>query len=142
MPLYVPVEIDHPVIASQSDLISISWSVAGISADFSLSYDNFMVLRVTFDRQCIVRLLDEMALSTELDDGMTDGLRHEHFVYLLEGSAFAASQSEAWKLSFGPVSHWRFVTGWTCMDVLSAARPSFAVAEPGRTDSALGRGQP
>lgn len=125
MPLYVPVDIDIQLVASRSDLVAFKWAGSGISADFVLPDDPFHVLRVAFDKQCIVRLLDEMPLSTEEDDGPNEGLRPEHFAYNVEGAAFARSQSEAWKLSFGVPLHWRFVTGWTCMDVLSSAHPTF-----------------
>jgi hypothetical protein len=34
-----------------------------------------------------------------------------------------------------PVTHYQFVTGWACMDVLSAAPPVFAVVRRERPDS-------
>jgi hypothetical protein len=51
----------------------------------------------------------------------------EHFAYRVEGSVFARQQSEAWKIAVGPVMHYRFVTGWGCVDVLTAALPSFSI---------------
>jgi hypothetical protein len=125
MPLYIPVDIDVQLVASHSDLVAFRWAASGISADFIIPDDPLNVLRVTFAKQCIVRLLDEMPLSTEEDDSPNEGLRHEHFAYKVEGAIFARSQSEAWKLTFGVPIHWRFVTGWACMDVLSSAEPTF-----------------
>jgi hypothetical protein len=67
-----------------------------------------------------------MPLSTE-DDGPSEGLVPDHFAYRVEGSAFVDAQSEAWKLVNAPVAHYRFITGWACMDVLSSGQPSFTV---------------
>ena len=126
MPIYVPVDIEIELVASRSNLVGFTWVASGICADFVLPDDPLHLLRVAFDKQCIVRLLDEMPLSTELDDGPNEGLRPEHFAYKVEGAVFARSQSEAWKLSFGAPLHWRFMTGWTCMDVLSSGLPTFS----------------
>ncbi len=87
------------------------------------------LLRVSFDQPCIIRLLDEMPLSTEEDDTPNDGLVSEHFAYRVEGAAFARLQSSAWKEVSGPVTLYRFVTGWACMDVLSASFPLFTVVK-------------
>ena len=89
--------------------------------------DDTRALRVSFDRPCIVRLLDEMPLSTEEDDTPNVGLVAENFAYRLEGARFARMQSEAWKEISGPVNHYQFLTGWGCMDVLSGSSPTFAL---------------
>ena len=127
MPRYSPIDLDQPLQASRSDLVSFEWSTNGITADFILPGDDVHVLRVSFDKPCIVRILDEMALSTEQDDTPSDGLVPEHFAYRLEGAAFARLQSSAWKKVHEPVAHYRFVTGWGCMDVLTGATPAFGV---------------
>ncbi|AOO84502.1 hypothetical protein BHK69_15320 [Bosea vaviloviae] len=126
MPRYEPLNTGVPLQASASDLIAFQWQTDGIAADFLLPGDDAHLLRVSFDRPCIVRLLDEMALSTEEDETANEGLVPEHFAYRLEGARFARVQSEAWKAS-GPTAHYQFVTGWGCMDVLSAGSPSFSV---------------
>lgn len=128
MPVYRPIDPGISFKASASDLLNFNWDLNGISADFALP-DQY-VLRVAFDRQCIVRLLDEMPLSTE-DDGPTTGLVSEHFAYEMNGAAFLQMQSETWKevweTQLGSVHHFRFITGFGCMDVISAARPTFSV---------------
>jgi hypothetical protein len=58
-----------------------------------------------------------------------EGLVPRHFAYRVEGSIFADTQSEAWKLIYRPVCHYEFITGWGCMDVLSGAAPSFEVVD-------------
>jgi len=125
MPNYQPVSVPVPIKASISDLVGFRWSTKGISADFIIPGDDAHLLRVAFDQQCIVRLLDEMPLSTEDDDGPIEGLVSENFAYIVEGAIFSRTQSDAWKAAFPTATHYRFVTGWACMDVLSSAAPSF-----------------
>ena len=127
MPRYSPIDIGVPLQASRSDLASLHWSTNGIAADFILPGDEDHLLRVSFDRQCIIRILDEMPLSTEQDDTPNEGLVSEHFAYLLEGAGFARVQSVAWKEVNAPVTHYQFITGWGCLDVLTAAIPAFTV---------------
>lgn len=127
MPRYEPLDAGVPLQASRSDLVAFQWEPNGIIADFSLPDDEGHLLRVSFDRPCIVRLLDEMPLSTETDETPNEGLIDEHFAYRLEGARFARLQSEAWKEVSGPVTHYQFVTGWACMDVLSGGSPTFSI---------------
>jgi hypothetical protein len=129
MPKYFPIDTGVLLQASGSDLVSFKWSTRGVTADFLLTDDNANLLRVSFDKQCIVRLLDEMPLSTEEDDTPNEGLVSDHFAYRLEGAVFARLQSWAWKHVSGPVTHYQFVTGSTCMDVLTAGSPSFAIVQ-------------
>ena len=124
MPNYIAIPYGYRIRASLSDLMDLKWGPNGIVADFHDPDDATHLLRVSFDRPCIIRLLDEMPLSTE-EDGPVTGLVREHLAYRVEGSGFARMQSEAWKMVFDPVTHFRFVTGWTCMDVLSVAEPVF-----------------
>jgi hypothetical protein len=126
MPRYSPIEIPVPLAASGSDLVAFRWETGGIAADFLLPDDDGRVIQVTFNKPCIIRILDEMPMSTE-SDGQSEGLVPDHFAYRVEGSAFIDAQSEAWKLVNAPVAHYRFITGWACMDVLSSGHPSFAV---------------
>ena len=127
MPKYEPIDTGVPLRAVASDLIAFRWDTNGIVADFILPNDDSYVLRVSFDRPCIVRLLDEMPLSIEEDDTPNEGLVPNHFAYRLEGARFARTQSDAWKEIMEPVTHYQFVTGMACMDVLSGAVPSFLV---------------
>lgn len=131
MPIHYPIDIGVSLPASRSDLVGLHWSANGISADFAFPSDKSRVLRVSFDRQCIVRLLDEMPLSTEDDDGPNEGLVADQLAYRIEGAMFARTQSSTWKEAMGPVSHYQFVTGWGCMDVISSGKPSFAVVPSG-----------
>ncbi|WP_200945629.1 hypothetical protein [Methylobacterium sp. Leaf456] len=125
MPRYIPIQTGVPIRSSESDLLTFQWRTNGIAADFIVpDYANF-ALRVSFDQACIVRLLDEMPLSTEDDDTPNEGLIAENFAYRVEGARFARIQSEAWMFGLEPVEHYRFITGWGCLDVLSRAAPAF-----------------
>lgn len=127
MPEYRPIDVGVSIKAVASDLLAFQWKDNGIVADFVLPDDDLHALRVSFDAPCIVRLLDELALSTEEDDTPNEGLVPNHFAYRLEGARFAHTQSEAWKEMIVPVAHYQFVTGMACMDVLSSAAPSFSI---------------
>lgn len=125
MPRYSPIDAGVPLQASRSDLAALLWRTNGIAADFFLPDDEAHLLRVEFNRACIIRVLDEMPLSTEQDDTPNEGLMPEHFAYLLEGAAFARLQSSAWKEVNAPVKHYQFITGWACLDVLTSGTPVF-----------------
>jgi hypothetical protein len=127
MPTYKAIEIGVTLRAVASDLIAFEWQTNGITADFILPDDDVRALRVSFDRPCIVRLSDEMAVSTEEQDTPDEGLVPNHFAYRIEGTRFSRLQSETWKQVSGPVIHFQFVAGWGCMDVLSGGSPSFSV---------------
>ena len=119
--------------ASRSDLVALDWGTNGIAADFFLPNKEAHLLRVSFERPCIIRVLDEMHPSTEKDDIPNIGLVPEHFAYLLEGAAFAHMQSGARRDVNAPVKHYRFITGWACLDVLTSATPGFATVKGRRS---------
>lgn len=124
MTKYDPLDIGISIVASKSDLAKFSWNANGIEAHFVLPDSTEQLLRVRFDRECIVRLLDEMPMSTEDDH---TGLVPEHFAYRVYGAKFERIQSASWREINRPVTHYQFITGWACMDVISAASPSFDV---------------
>lgn len=131
LPRYFPIDAGLSFNCVQSDLLAIRWTTDSLSADFILPGTEERALRVCFNGATIVRLLDEMPLSTEQgtkDEGLVSG----HFAYRVEGSTFADMQSEAWKLTWHPVRHYEFITGSGCMDVLSRAHPSFEVVHIGK----------
>ena len=127
MPTYEAIEIGVHLRAVASDLLAFEWKTNGIAADFILPDNDAHALRVSFDRPCIVRLFDEMALSTEEEDTPNEGLVSNHFAYRLEGARFSRLQSKTWKWVSGPVNHYQFMTASCCMDVLSGGAPSFSV---------------
>jgi hypothetical protein len=97
-----------------------------IVADFTIPRDKSHLFRVRFKRVEVVRLVDEMPLSTEAETS-NEGLRADHLAYSVENSSFWLAQSEALRLSVPSLKHYRFITGWMCLDVISNTAPSFAV---------------
>jgi hypothetical protein len=125
MAKYFPIDASVSFRADHSDLLKIDWSVDHLRADFIVPDDNDHALRVSFDGGTIVRLLDEMPLSTEDGPSKNEGLVPFHFAYRVEGATFAQTQSAAWREIRGPVVHYEFVTGSACMDVLAPVTPTF-----------------
>jgi hypothetical protein len=132
VPKYHAIEQPLAIKASHSDLIALAWEDRAIVADFIIPGDGQQALRVHFDKSHIVRVLDEMPLSTENEDTQSEGLVSDHFAYMVEGSQFWKSQSDAFKAVFNKARHYRFVTGWTCLDVISDAEPTMSVIIPKR----------
>ncbi|SDI75503.1 hypothetical protein SAMN05216338_102992 [Bradyrhizobium sp. Rc2d] len=129
MPRYFPLDAGVRFDCDKSDLLAIKWKAESLSADFLLPDAEGQALRVHFNGATIVRLLDEMPLSTEQQPTKNEGLVPRHFAYRVEGSTFADTQSEAWKEIHHPVRQYEFITGWGCMDVLSGAEPTFEVVD-------------
>jgi hypothetical protein len=129
MARYSPIDAGVSLQASRSDLAALHWEINGIAADFFFPDDASHLLRVSFDRSCIIRVLDEMPLSTEEEYTPNEGLVPGHFAYSIEGAVFARLQSWAWMEVNAPVKHYRFITGWTCLDVLTSAAPAFATVQ-------------
>jgi hypothetical protein len=127
VPKYRPIDQPFAIKASFSDLIAMTWTDRGIIADFIIPGEDAQALRVHFGKTHIVRILDEMPLSTESEDTPKEGLVSDHFAYLVEGSLFWKSQSDALEAVFGKARHYRFITGWTCLDVISDMEPSISV---------------
>ncbi len=88
--------------------------------------DEEHVFRVRFEKAEIVRLIDEMPLSTEAET-QNEGLVPDHLAYTVKNSSFWLSQSEALKIARPALRHYRFITGWTCLDVISESAPSFVI---------------
>jgi hypothetical protein len=120
---YRAIEQPLKIKSSLSDLIALAWKDRGIIADFVIPNDDEHALRVQFDKTHIIRILDEMPLSTESEDAKSEGLVSNHFAYFVEQSLFWKSQSEAFKMVCDKARHYRFITGWTCLDVISDEKP-------------------
>ncbi len=133
MPRYFPIEVPEPFQCIDSDLRSLVWRKGGIVADFALPLRD-QVLRVRFDRVHVVRILDEMPLSTEQEPSPNDGVLPNHIAYRVEGALFWASQSATLFATAPNAKHYRFLTGWTCLDVIADDPPSLTVEAKERFD--------
>lgn len=121
---YFPLDAGVAFKSVGSDLLGFDWQKQ--RADFSIPGDESHLLRVSFRNAVIVRMLDEMALSTETDPATWVGLVPNHFAYRVEGDCFLKAQSEAWKYGL-EVQHYRFITGEGCLDVVTSLPPKFAI---------------
>jgi hypothetical protein len=135
MPKYFPIQGPIDIKCSLSNMTALQWrmpletQLASLVADFVIPGHDLGVLRVQCDRVHIIRVLDEMPLSTEAEETPNEGLVADHFAYTVEGSAFWLTQSAAFKTVFQGARHYRFITGWTCLDVI-AERPPFITVAP------------
>lgn len=127
MPRYYPLDVHPDLDCNRSNLLELRWTNEAVVADFLIPDDDDHMLRVQFRDEVIVRILDEMALSTEHESTPKEGLVANHFGYRVEGAVFESTQSETWRSTRSPATHYRFVTGWACVDILSASEPSFEV---------------
>ena len=129
MPKYIPLVVEPDIRSSLSNLLDFRWEPNAVRATFIIPGEPDAVLEVSFASPCIVRILDEMPLLTEIDDSPKEGLVPDHFAYRVEGALFFRVQSEAFKGMFKArtCSHYRFITGWGCLDVVTGAEPQFKV---------------
>jgi hypothetical protein len=109
-------------------LLSIEFEINFFEATFEMC-DAERAFRISFKQQCIVRILDEFAISTEDGEEETpnEGLVQAHFAYRVEGATFFRTQSSVFKFVDAPTQHYRFITMATCLDVVSGAEPEFSV---------------
>lgn len=126
----IPLIVQPEIKASLTDMLDFRWQSSAVKATFIIPDSPNQALQVSFRGQCIVRILDEMPLSTERDEP-AEGFVADHFAYRVENALFFQTQSEAFKAMHATVAHYRFITGWTCLDVITGAEPRFKVVERG-----------
>ncbi len=122
---YTPIEVGETFKTISSDLHRLWLTDQALTADFRIPADTPRFLRVEFEDIDVMRVLDEMPLSTE-EAAEEEGLVSEHFAYTVEGSLFWNSQSDV-LTSYDGLQHYRFITGWRCLDVLSRRQPRFSI---------------
>jgi len=127
VPKYHP--IDQPIAMKPGDgnLLNLVLKGRDLVADFVVPGDAQHTLRLQFERVHIIRTLDEMPLSTETEDTPNEGILADHFAYLVDGAHFWNQQSSAFKINFPNARHFRFLTGWTCLDVIAEGQPKLSV---------------
>jgi hypothetical protein len=92
VPKYTPIELIHPIKAVASDLIQLRWEKYAFAADFIIPDDNSVALRVEFDRVDVIRLLEEMPISTEHEETPNEGTIANHFAYLWRSFAMELAE--------------------------------------------------
>jgi hypothetical protein len=126
MPTFNPIDSGVNIASSLSTLDRLVLHGRVLEADFYIPEDASKRLRVAFDSVEITRTLDEMPLSTEESEKWI-GLEADHFAYEVEDAHFWRSQSPAFRVAVKDLKHYVFVTGGTCLDVISRHQPTFSV---------------
>jgi len=108
--------------AGYSDMVAFRWQRGAIEAEFAIPGDAQNNLRVSFKSTEIIRILDEMPLSTE-EGPRNEGLVPHNFAYRVEDAPFWNSQSPAFRQVMPKLEHYQFVTGRMCLDVLANSPP-------------------
>ena len=126
MPTFKPLDCGLSMRSSLSTLDRLVLRGRALEADFYIPEDANKRLRVAFPGVEITRTLDEMPLSTEEPEKWV-GLKAEHFAYEVEDAQFWRSQSAAFKIAVNNLKHYVFITGGTCLDVISRHPPTFSI---------------
>jgi hypothetical protein len=116
---------------SVSDMVELHWKDRAIVADFVMPGDESHLLRVQFAHAETLRVLDEMPLSIQEESNPDVGMVSDHFAYQVEGAAFFEREAHALRHLYPDLKHFRLITGWTCLDVLSQQDPVFSVVRQG-----------
>jgi hypothetical protein len=126
-PKYLPIPVTPSIRASHSNLLQLQWADRGIAAYFAVPEDNQAALSVQFHRVEIIRIIEEMPISTEAEETANEGLIAEHFAYIVQGASLWNRQSEAFKIVYKEAKHYRFLTGFYCLDVIAFDEPTFTL---------------
>ena len=122
---YLPIELPIDLKADGSDMAALYWRHRTVVADFFIPQDSFSHLRIRFGDALIMRVVDEMAISTE--ERSTKGLVKDHLAYRVEDSHFWETQSETFRFVHKNADHYRFVSAGMCLDVISHTAPLIVV---------------
>jgi len=96
-----------------------------LEAYFTVSGEDHL-LRVFFHHVDIFHVIDDVHLPLEEHGQKTVGHVPNYFAYRVEGSPFRAAQREVLAVVRPGSTHYRFVTGGNCLDVISPDEPSFS----------------
>ena len=103
----LPIEVTPGIIASHSNLLQLQWANRGLAVYFAVPADNQAALRVQFQRVEIIRIIEEMPISTEYEETSNEGIVADHFAYEVQGASFWNQQSEAFKVVYKEAKHYR-----------------------------------
>jgi hypothetical protein len=129
MPTFTPIDSGVSMKSSLSTLDRLVLRGDALEADFYIPEEANKRLRVAFPHVEITRTLDEMPLSTEESEKWV-GLRADHFAYEVVDAHFWRSQSSTFKIALKNLKHYVFITGGTCLDVISRHHPTFSIVTP------------
>lgn len=122
---YKAIDFDLGARATSADLDRLEMTSSELKAYFSvIEQGNF--LKVSFPDVDIFRVIDDMHQPMEERGMERSGHIPGHFAYIVEGSPFWATQREHFEISLPGSTHYMFVTGGNCLDVISRDKPCFS----------------
>ncbi len=123
---YCPMEFDLRAGATSADIRRLVMELISganvLTAYFSVAGQRDF-LKVAFPHADIFRVIDDMHLPLEEDGDLIIGHVPNHFAYRVEGGPFWAQQREVLEAVSPGSTHYRFVTGGSCLDVISRHEP-------------------
>lgn len=122
---YEPIDFDFPAGATSIDLDRLEMNCPRskeLRAYFSIAGES-RLLRVFFPHVEIFRVIDEMHRPLEEQRMEKVGYVSNHFAYKIQGSPFWATQREVFEVVFPGSTHYLFVTGGDCLDVITREEP-------------------
>jgi hypothetical protein len=125
VPNYFPIPVTPAIRAGDISLLKLQWVDREVIAYFDVPADNEAALKVEFKHAEIVRIVEEMPLSTEPEETANEGLIAHHLAYRVEGASFWNTQSAVFKDFYKEAKHYRFLTGSYCLDVIALDQPAF-----------------
>jgi len=133
MPVFKPIFTGLAIRQDSCDLIDLNWqSPARLCADFSTFSDQSeksSIVRVTFDRCVLARIVEEFVYSLDGDEPDI-GIQTSGFAYTVEGSPFLNSLPEAIQAShLNELRQFDFISLNTCLQVISNKPPHFQLVE-------------
>jgi hypothetical protein len=132
---YEPMEFDLGAEATAADLARVEMNYQSdsgakeLTAYFAVAGQS-KYLRVSFPHVDIFRVIDEMHLPLEEHGIEKVGYVANHFAYKVQGSPFWAAQREVFEVALPGSTHYLFVTGGDCLDVITRDEPRFCWVDP------------
>jgi hypothetical protein len=123
MPKYEPINVGVQFDTLLSGIHSIDWAPLASTLEFYIpESDN--VLKIAVNGMAVIRVLDEFHVSTEDIPEDRHGMVPCHFAYEVSGHVLKDVQSVYLRENG---THYQFITGSGCADVISEQPPSFTV---------------
>jgi hypothetical protein len=135
MPIFKPIFTGLTIRQDSCDLVDLNWQGPGrLSADFLTFSDQgekSSMVRVTFDRCVLARIIEEFVYSLDGDEPAT-GIHTAGFAYAVEGCPLLDSHclpDVIQAASLNELRQFDFISLNTCLQVISNKSPHFQLVE-------------
>lgn len=123
MPKYTALKASGEFSAFDLELSRSLWTTGTSFIEYTHQATNAL-LRVTFKKAEIIRIVDDLALLDEEDDS-TEGVGPKFFGYSVVGAAFWKANAATIAKSEKPMTHYRFITLNSSVDIIASSAPHF-----------------